>query len=63
MRERWYSWGRCAGCRRVIVRRHDFRGDPGSTLTVVCGCSPILEVTKCIIEDGGAMVVWQEKGE
>ena len=43
-----------------MVRRHAFRGDAGSTLTFVCGCPSILEVTKDIIEDGGIMIVWQE---
>lgn len=60
MRERWYSLGRCVGCGRPIIRRHDFRGDVGSTLTFVCECPPILEVVKEIVEDGGIMVVWQD---
>ena len=60
MRQLWYSLGRCLGCGRKMVRRHAFRGDAGSTLTFVCGCPSILEVTKDIIEDGGIMIVWQE---
>ena len=56
----WYTLGRCAGCGGYIVRRRDFRGDGGTTLTVVCECSPILEVVKEMVEDDGVMVVWQE---
>lgn len=60
MSEKWYSLGKCAGCGELIVRRHDFRGAVGQTLTRVCCCSPKLEVRSKMVKDEGAMIVWQE---
>lgn len=62
MKELFYTMGRCAGCKVKVVRKHDFRGDPGRTLTRVCRCAPHLEAAHLTVNGrDGRLVVWDER--
>ena len=53
--------GKCTGCKRDIVRRRQDKWDSGVPLTYVCYCAPKLEVTFRVVDEDGALVVWDEK--
>ena len=57
----WYQKGICRACLRDIMRRYDYRGGSGNTLSYVCYCAPKYEEMGKMTEIKGSLVVWDDR--